>query len=539
MMTAALTVAVAVACGQSPEAPVDPGLLARVRAYEQARIQVIERLMPTVVCMFHKGSRAGGGSGVIIDPEGYGLTNFHVVAGMLGERVGEGGLADHELYPFDVLGIDPTGDIAMFKLHRPEPFDYAPLGSSDALRIGDYTLAMGNPFLLAEDYTPTVTLGIVSGTHRYQWGQGRALRYTDCIQVDTSINPGNSGGPLFDLAGELVGINGRVSLEDRGRINVGVGYAISIDQVKRFIPTLRAGLPTKHATAGFTVFDRGRKVIVDQILDDSAAYRAGIRLGDQIVEFGGKGIRSANQFTSLLGVYPGGWPVDVVFRRQDTRREVRFRLEDLPFPKSRRRPGARGDAPDPYAPHPVTRAANRRAVKRAFDRFRRSPDGKDAFASIRSIRAIGKRTLAGDPLADPQPVDETNARPSDTDPGVAINPALFEKSLWWALMDPGEDPAKRGFRVVAADEVRGRITVVIERKADDATDYRVAFDDAGGRLLRIEFRDPASGRVVRYEYGDYRRVGHVKLPHTRRLYLDDELYAEDRFDEVTISSEAP
>ena len=86
-----------------------------------------------------------------------------------------GGLSDHKLYPFDVLGIDPTGDIALVKLERPEPFEFAALGDSDALEIGDYTLAMGNPFLLAEDYTPTVTLGIVSGTHRYQWGQGHHL----------------------------------------------------------------------------------------------------------------------------------------------------------------------------------------------------------------------------------------------------------------------------------------------------------------------------------------------------------------------------
>ena len=87
----------------------DPALLAQIRAYEQARIEVIERVRPTVVCMFTKGDRAGGGSGVVIDPEGYGLTNFHVVAGMLEEHVGEGGMSDHEVYPFDVLGLDPTG----------------------------------------------------------------------------------------------------------------------------------------------------------------------------------------------------------------------------------------------------------------------------------------------------------------------------------------------------------------------------------------------------------------------------------------------
>jgi len=347
----------------APLVPADPAALARIRAYEQARIELIERLRPSVVCMFNKGDRAGGGSGVIIDPEGYGLTNFHVVMGMMDQHVGEGGLADHKIYPFDVLGIDPTGDVAMFKLDRKEPFASAPLGDSDQLTVGDYALAMGNPFLLAEDYTPTVTLGIISGLHRYQWGSGRALRYTDCIQVDTSINPGNSGGPLFDLAGSLIGINGRVSIEERGRVNVGVGYAISINQIRMFIPSLRAGIPTKHATAGFTVMDRSHGAAVNQILDDCSAFRSGLRLGDRIVQFGGKTITNANQFTSILGTYPGGWPVDIVYQRDNEKRAIRIRLEDLPFPAMAEAPPGAPKPPDPLRPHRVKKAANARAVK--------------------------------------------------------------------------------------------------------------------------------------------------------------------------------
>src|SRR5262249_20547032 len=178
------------------------------------------------VCIFPEGSRSGGGSGVVIDSQGYGLTNFHVVRPLLAERRGEGGLSDGKTYPLEVLGIDPGGDVAMFKIKNDKPFYPAPLGDSDTLRVGDWTLAMGNPFLLAEDFRPTVTCGFVSGLHRYQRGEGRALVYTDCIQVDTSINPGNSGGPLFDLRGDLVGINGRISVAERGRVNVGLGYAI-------------------------------------------------------------------------------------------------------------------------------------------------------------------------------------------------------------------------------------------------------------------------------------------------------------------------
>ena len=107
---------------------------------------------------------------------------------------------------------------------------------------------MGNPFLLATDFTPTVTFGLVSGVHRYQYPAGTLLEYTDCIQIDTSINPGNSGGPLFNMKGELIGINGRGSFEKRGRVNSGVGYAISINQIKNFLGHLHAGLDTDHAT---------------------------------------------------------------------------------------------------------------------------------------------------------------------------------------------------------------------------------------------------------------------------------------------------
>src|SRR5947199_406932 len=108
---------------------------------------------------------------------------------------------------------------------------------------------MGNPFLLATDFKPTVTFGLVSGVHRYQYPAGTLLEYTDCIQIDTSINPGNSGGPLFNMDGELIGINGRGSFEKRGRVNSGVGYAISINQIKNFMGQQRQEPPDKDAMA--------------------------------------------------------------------------------------------------------------------------------------------------------------------------------------------------------------------------------------------------------------------------------------------------
>src|SRR2546421_8838257 len=146
---------------------------------------------------------------------------------------------------------------------------------------------MGNPFLLAPDSTPTVTFGLMSGVHRYQYPAGTLLEYADCIQIDTSINPGNSGGPLFNVDGELIGINGRGSFEKRGRVNSGVGYAISINQIKNFMGQLRAGLDTDHASLGAFVQsenDEGAlsKLLVNQILDCDAKRR-GLDSGDELL----------------------------------------------------------------------------------------------------------------------------------------------------------------------------------------------------------------------------------------------------------------
>src|SRR5262249_833921 len=161
----------------------------------------------------------GGGSGVLVSDDGYALTNFHVVQGA--GPVMQCGLPDGVLYDAVLVGLDKVGDVALIKLlpkKEGAKFPAAGMGDSDKGKAGDWALALGNRFLLATDFTPTVTYGLVSGVHRYQYPSGTLLEYTDCIQVDTSINPGNSGGPLFNLAGELVGINGRGSFEKRGRV---------------------------------------------------------------------------------------------------------------------------------------------------------------------------------------------------------------------------------------------------------------------------------------------------------------------------------
>ena len=340
-----------------------------VAASEARRVAVIDRCAQAV-CSVMSMDSPGGGSGVIFDPGGFILTNFHVVgkpdkdykpskppeppaavlekwsqdnpdaadeakakfvaawqdewgaehhpAGSSHYKNKKIGLPDGRLYEGVVLGIDPGSDLAVIRLlpkEEGQTWPYAELGNSDDLLVGETVFAMGNPFLLATDFTPTVTFGIVSGTHRYQEGQGnRMLVYPDCIQVDAPVNPGNSGGPLFNNAGQVVGINGRISIGDRGRVNVGVGFAIAANQIKNFLGDLVAGRHAGHGTldmsAWFMTSRKGKEhkrgVFVQQTFKDSIIQQAGVGLGDEITRFNGVKVRSANQLATMVGVLTAG-----------------------------------------------------------------------------------------------------------------------------------------------------------------------------------------------------------------------------------------
>jgi serine protease Do len=305
----------------------DSDRLAQVSSADAARVELVARVSQAVVAVFGP-TGGGGGSGVVISPDGFALSNYHVTSAC--GTFMKCGLPNGELYDAVIVGIDPTGDVALLKLVGRDDFPTATLGDSDALEVGDWVYAMGNPFLLATDFTPTVTYGIVSGTHRYQYPAGTFLEYTDCIQIDASINPGNSGGPLFNSAGELVGINGRGSFEKRGRVNSGAAYAISINQIKHFLDHLHSGRIVDHATLGAVVSSRDDgAVVVDQILEEAEVYRRGLREGDEIVAFAGRPITGANQFKNLLGIYPEGHRLPLTFRRETTTQEIFARLRPL------------------------------------------------------------------------------------------------------------------------------------------------------------------------------------------------------------------
>ncbi|MFG0253998.1 MAG: S1C family serine protease [Rhodopirellula sp. JB053] len=281
---------------------------------ERERTEAIANAMQSTVCVFVPGG-AGGGSGVLISPDGYALTNFHV-SSPAGTYM-RCGLSDGNVYDAVIVGIDPVGDLALIQLLGRDDFPTAKFVPSRSVRIGDACYAIGNPFLLATNLQPTVTAGIISGTRRYQYPSGTLLEYGNCFQTDASINPGNSGGPLYDSRGDLIGIIGRASFEKRGRVNVGVGYAISGDQAQNFLGSLFSGRILDHATLGATVgTDDDGSVRVTNILQSSDAYRRGLRYGDEILEIDNRVVQTANDVQNLLATFPAQWRVPLTYRQK-------------------------------------------------------------------------------------------------------------------------------------------------------------------------------------------------------------------------------
>jgi Do/DeqQ family serine protease len=243
------------------------------------------------------------GSGVIVSPEGYVLTNNHVVERGTRLRVG---LLDGREFTARVVGADPSSDLAVLKLQTNERLPFVPAGRSDDLMIGETVIAIGNPFGLSH----TVTTGVVSAVHRNFKAGDRTL--FDFIQTDASINPGNSGGPLLDIDGRLIGINTAI-LGDR---NAGIGFAIPIDRARRVADDLIAHGEVREGYLGVSVADLPARegarvgaiggVGVTSVDAGSPAERAGVRKGDVVEAVQGFPVGSAEEVRfRLRDVGPG------------------------------------------------------------------------------------------------------------------------------------------------------------------------------------------------------------------------------------------
>ncbi len=233
------------------------------------------------------------GSGVIVSPDGYVLTNAHVIERGARFRVG---LLDGRELIAKVVGIDPSSDLAVLKLDAKEKLPYATLGRSEGLLPGETVIAIGNPFGLSH----TVTVGVVSAVHRNFKAGDRTL--FDFVQTDASINPGNSGGALLDIEGRLVGVNTAI-LGDR---TAGIGFAIPIDRARRVAEDLVAHGEVREGYLGVAVEDLPARegaregssggVAVTAVDPGSPAEHAGVRRGDVVVSVQGYEPSSAEEF---------------------------------------------------------------------------------------------------------------------------------------------------------------------------------------------------------------------------------------------------
>ncbi len=252
------------------------------------------------------------GSGFIINKEGYIVTNNHVVENAKEIIVT---LHNEKDYRAKVVGLDKKTDLALIKIEAEEGFPVAPLGDSDKLGVGEWVIAIGNPFGLAE----TVTAGIVSAKGRVI-GAGP---YDDFIQTDASINPGNSGGPLFNFWGEVVGINTAIV-----RGGPGIGFAIPINMAKEILPQLkekgrvtrgwlgvRIQAVTPQLAESFGLKEK-KGALVSQIFKGGPADKAGLKQGDVIVEFDGKEIADFNDLPRIVASTPVGRTVSITIFRQ-------------------------------------------------------------------------------------------------------------------------------------------------------------------------------------------------------------------------------
>ncbi len=267
----------------------------------------------------------GLGTGFIIDPVGHVVTNAHVVEDAAQVRVK---LADEREFDAKVKGKDDRLDIAVLELQGAKDLPSISLGSSDRLRVGEYVVAIGNPFGLGN----TVTMGIVSAKSR-AIGAGP---YDDFIQTDASINPGNSGGPLFNLEGQVVGINTAISAQGRG-----IGFAIPIDAVREVLPQLLASGHVARGRLGVLIqaidsplakalgLDHAKGALIGEVEQGGPAEKAGIRSGDVILAVDHTEIAHAQELPRLVARHQPGSRVTLTLRRDKSTRDTAVTLDAL------------------------------------------------------------------------------------------------------------------------------------------------------------------------------------------------------------------
>ncbi|MFA9407232.1 MAG: DegQ family serine endoprotease [Candidatus Dadabacteria bacterium] len=270
--------------------------------------------------------RKGLGSGFIFSEDGYIITNNHVVERATDIKVI---LQNGDSYPAKIIGTDPKSDLAVLKIEPETKLPAVRFGNSDRLEIGDWVLAIGNPFGLGH----TVTSGIISA-------KGRSLglgSYDDFVQTDAAINPGNSGGPLFNFQGEVVGVNTAIIAGGQG-----IGFAIPVNIAKNVVSQLRNGGKVVRGWIGISVqsvtpeiaeslkLEDDDGALVADVTDGGPADKAGVRRGDIIIELNGNKIDEMPDLPKLVASYAPGTKTNMKVRRDSKEKVLNIKLGELP-----------------------------------------------------------------------------------------------------------------------------------------------------------------------------------------------------------------
>ncbi len=275
------------------------------------------------------------GSGFFFRDDGYILTNNHVVEGA--SRVVVRTSTGYQ-YDAKVIGTDPQTDLAVVKIEPKEEIHYIPFGNSNDIKVGDWVIAIGNPFP-QQGLDRTVTVGVVSakGRSNLRFGQGTP-RYQDYIQTDASINPGNSGGPLINLKGQAIGVNAAISSPTGA--SVGIGFAVPINLARAIVPDLIATGKVSRGWLGVYLADVTEKeardnhldavkgVKIEDVFDDSPASQAGIKQNDVLVKFNGQNVEDVDQFSVLVATAPKNKPIPITFVRDGKKEETTASVVD-------------------------------------------------------------------------------------------------------------------------------------------------------------------------------------------------------------------
>ena len=270
----------------------------------------------------------GQGSGFIISPDGFILTNNHVVGDADKITVQ---MSDGKEFKAEIIGTDPSSDVALIKIDGSNDLPVLPLGDSDTLEVGEWVMAIGNPFGLSH----TMTVGVVSAKGRTGVG---ITDYEDFIQTDAAINPGNSGGPLINMKGEAIGIN--TAIYSRSGGYMGIGFAIPVNMVKAIKAQLVKSGNVTRGYLGVSIQDLSNElvdsfalkdnkgVLVADVVKESPADKAGMKRGDVIVEYNSKKIQDTGNFRNMVALTPPDTKVDIKIVRDGKEKKLTVIIEE-------------------------------------------------------------------------------------------------------------------------------------------------------------------------------------------------------------------